>query len=280
MKVMQSSVPHLIPYLIVAFIYMAVALDFWRIAKQSLPLNDSVMPFQLHRTVVALAIALHGWLLYRDIFAIGGLNLGVYFALSAILWLTVLIYWLAEFGYGLQSLQAFVLPPAALCVLMPAFAIKNYYVDTNGFSLFSAHIAIAMLAYSLFTFAALHACLMAFAERALHQKTTWIKLPHFPPLMVMERLLFKVLILGFVLLTVTLLSGMLFSEEIFGKALQFNHKTIFSIASWAIYAWLLLGRYLYGWRGKKAIRWTQFGFVLLLLAYIGSRFVLHVILNR
>lgn len=97
--------------------------------------------------------------------------------------------------------------------------------------------------------------------------------------MVMERLLFKVIGLGFILLTLTLVSGMLFSEQIFGKPLHFSHKIIFSIASWLIYGWLLFGRFKYGWRGKTAIRWTLLGFGLLLLSYIGSKFVLEVLLK-
>ncbi len=277
---MRSMIQHLIPYLVVAFIYTAVAMDYWRIAKQNKPVSETQASFRLHSAMVALGIVLHGWLLYRDVLTLGEVNLGVYYTLSAILWLTVLIYWIADLKHALHSLQAFVLPPAALFVLMPGFAIKDYYVDTEGLSLFSLHIVIAFLAYSLFTFAALHACLMRMAERALHKKNSWLALPGFPPLMVMDALLFRVLNIGFVLLTVTLISGMLFSEEIFGKPLQFNHKTVFSIASWLIYAWLLFGRFKYGWRGKIATRWTLFGFVLLLLAYIGSRFVLHVVLNR
>ncbi|HEY0562580.1 MAG TPA: cytochrome c biogenesis protein CcsA [Methylophilus sp.] len=277
---MQIFGPHLIPYLIVAFIYLAVAADFWRIAKSSLSSAEQSQSLKLHSAMIALGLVLHGWLLYRDIFSVGTVNLGIYFALSAILWLTVLIYWLADLKYKLQSLQAFVLPPAALFVLLPAFTIKNYYIPSAEPSLFVVHIIIAILAYSLFTFAALHALLMTVAERSLHKQTTWLTLPHFPPLMVMEDLLFKVISAGFVLLTITLMSGMLFSEQIFGKPLQFNHKTIFSIASWLIYAWLLFGRYQYGWRGKTAIRWTLSGFVLLLLAYIGSRFILHVVLGK
>jgi len=133
------------------------------------------------------------------------------------------------------------------------------------------------VAYSLFTFATLHALIMMVAERSLHQKKNWIQLPDFPPLLVMEKLLFRVISLGFILLTVTLISGMIFSEEIFGKVAQFNHKTIFSIASWLIYGWLLFGHYQYGWRGKKAIKLTLIGFVLLLLAYVGTKFILEVI---
>lgn len=277
---MWRMIQHLIPYLVVAFIYMAVALDYWRVAKQHTAHHEAQLPFQLHSAMIALGVLLHGWLLYRDVFAAGEVNLGIYYALSTILWLTVLTYWIADLRHALHVLQAFVLPPAALCVLMPAFAIKNYYVNTHGFNLFSLHILIAMVAYSLFTFAALHACLMRIAERALHQKNSRLTLPGFPPLMVLDDILFKVLRIGFVLLTITLGSGMLFSEEIFGTALQLNHKTIFSIASWLIYAWLLFGRFQYGWRGKTATRWTLVGFVLLLLAYIGSRFVLHVVLGR
>jgi len=229
--------------------------------------------------MIALGLLLHAWLLYQDVFA-QGFNFGLANALSSIFWLTVLIYWLADLKHQLHSLQAFVLPPAAVFSLLPAFYTQSHFMPEASARLFIVHIAIALLAYSLFTFAALHALLMTIAERGLHNKPTLIKLPSFPPLMVMESLLFKVITFGFVLLTFTLISGMLFSEEIFGKALQFNHKVIFSIASWLIYGWLLFGRYQYGWRGKKAIRWTLIGFALLLLAYVGSRFVLQIVLHR
>ena len=143
-----------------------------------------------------------------------------------------------------------------------------------------AHIGIALLAYSLFTFAALHALLMTIAERSLHNKPTLIKLPNFPPLLVMEQLLFRVITFGFVLLTITLISGMFFSEQLYGEPLEFTHKIVFSITSWVIYGWLLFGRYQYGWRGKKAIYLTLIGFVLLLLSYIGSKFILQVLMGQ
>lgn len=270
---------HLIPYFIVSFIYAAVAIDFWRTAKVLPSKAPEQQSFKLHSTMIALALLIHGGILYRDIFAAGGLQFGLSYALSAILWLTVLIYWIADRNHQLNSLQAFVLPPAALFVLLPAFTVQAYQAPTFDTNLLVIHIAIAVLAYSLFTFAALHALLMSVAERQLKKQHSLIQLPSFPPLMTMENLLFKTILAGFVLLTLTLISGMLFSEEIFGQALKFNHKVIFSIASWLIYAWLLFGHYQYGWRGKKAIRWTLVGFVLLLLAYVGTRFVLQVLLS-
>ena len=96
----------------------------------------------------------------------------------------------------------------------------------------------------------------------------------------LETLMFRIVGLGFLFLTLTLLTGTIFSETIFGKALQFNHKTLFAMISWFIFASLLAGRHLYGWRGRIALRWTFAGFATLLLAYVGSRFVLEVILHR
>jgi ABC-type uncharacterized transport system permease subunit len=136
------------------------------------------------------------------------------------------------------------------------------------------------LAYSLFTIAALHALLMALAERRLHDHMLSQMLRNLPPLLTMENLLFRIIAVGFVLLTLTILSGVLFSEELFGKAMQFSHKTLFALLSWCIYAALLGGRHIYGWRGRTAIAWSLSGFAVLLLGYLGSKFVLEVILHR
>jgi ABC-type uncharacterized transport system permease subunit len=96
----------------------------------------------------------------------------------------------------------------------------------------------------------------------------------------METLLFRIILAGFVLLTITLATGVIYSEELFGRAMRFNHKSLFGILSWLIFAALLGGRQLYGWRGRTAVRWTLTGFLMLVLAYVGSKFVLEIILGR
>ena len=101
-----------------------------------------------------------------------------------------------------------------------------------------------------------------------------------PPLLTLERLLFRLIGAAFVLLTLTLATGIIFSESLFGRPLRFDHKSVFAVVSWLTFAALLVGRHFYGWRGRTALRWTLAGFVLLLLAYIGSRFVLEVVLGR
>ena len=267
----------LLPYLFVAIIYFVVAGDHWRNVAQGKPLKEKNL--KTHSVLIAIALVIHAVLLNQSIFS-SGLNLGLSNALSAIFWLTVLIYWLTDAKHRLHSLQAFVLPPAAVAVLIQYGFPESHVLPYAQEPLFKAHLVIAMLAYSLFTFAALHALLMATAERNLHQKTSLLKLPDFPPIIAMETLLFRVIAIGFVLLTFTLISGMLFSEQIFHQAMKFNHKNIFTILSWLIFGSLLLGRQINGWRGKTAIGWTLAGFVLLLLAYVGSKFVLEVILHR
>ena len=122
--------------------------------------------------------------------------------------------------------------------------------------------------------------MMAMMERGLHRGNLPRFLQGLPPLLTMEQLLFRIIAAGFVLLTLTLASGILFSEALFGKPMSFTHKTVFGILSWIIFAALLAGRALYGWRGRVAMRWTLAGFLSLVLAYIGSKFVLEVLLQR
>jgi ABC-type uncharacterized transport system permease subunit len=264
--------PDFLPYLAAALMYALVAFVQWQPKKFA--------SGQYERVAVAAGLALHGWLLAHDMFIGSGINFGLVNALSAIFWLTVLIYWLASLRHDLHALQAFVLPPAALFVMLQNLVPTGHMLPYTGDALFGAHLVIALLAYSLFTFAALHAGLMAMAERSLHNRKTLIRLPDFPPIMAMERLLFQIIGIGFVLLTLTLVSGIFFTEQLFHQALQFNHKTVFSIVSWLIFGGLLLGRRIQGWRGRVAVRWTLSGFGVLLLAYVGSKFVLEIILGR
>jgi len=260
-------------YLITALLYAGVAFNQWRQNREERFLLTE-------RVALAAGLVFHGWLLVTDLIGPGGVSFGLSNAVSVILWLTVLIYWGASLRHDLHALQAFVLPPAAVAVLMQKLLPGDHVLPYTGDALFGAHLVIALLAYSLFTFAALHAGLMALAERSLHHKKTLVRLPDFPPIMPMERLLFQIISIGFILLTLTVVSGIFFTEQLFHQPLKFNHKTVFSILAWGIFGALLLGRRMQGWRGRVAVRWTLSGFVVLLLAYVGSKFVLEVLLGR
>ncbi len=275
---MQSILPHLV----CAILYGALAFYFWR--RHWSGVETAVADAPSRRVVEHAALlapfALHSGLLWTSMFGAAGLYLGVGNALSLILWLTVLIYGLGSLFYRLDGLHALVLPLAAVAVVLPAaFPAARALPNTQSWE-FTAHLLISMLAYSLFTIASLHVMLMAIIERRLHSGTLPTALRSMPPLLTMETLLFRIIAAGFVLLTLTILSGVLFSEELFGKPARFSHKTVFGVISWLIFGALLAGRMFYGWRGRTAVRWTLAGFFALVLAYIGSKFVLEVILGR
>ncbi|MBZ0104521.1 MAG: cytochrome c biogenesis protein CcsA [Sulfuricella denitrificans] len=270
--------PDLLPLFLTALLYIGLSAYFWRVLW--LGKNAAAAPQSWEKAAILLPLLLHAWLLLHFVIQPDGIKLGVGHAISAIAWLTVLVYWLGSLRNNIEALQGFVLPFAALSLAAPLLFPATHTLLHTGQVLFKVHLFIAILAYSLFTIAAMHALLMAVAEQHLHSKSPAPLLQRLPPLLTMEHLLFRILWAGFALLTLTLLSGMLFSEELFGKALQLSHKTIFALISWGIYAALLGGRLRYGWRGRTAIRWTLSGFVALLLAYIGSKFVLEILLGR
>lgn len=269
-------------YPIVSFMYAALAAYFWRAhwLPAPVPAAPAVEARTVEHIMVLVPLALHAVLLYQSVFADAGMHLGVGNAISAIVWLTVLIYWIGNVAYKVEGLQALVMPVAAVCVLLPLVFPAPRALPNTELLVFKAHLVIALLAYSFFTIASLHVLLMALLERRLHGGDLPFGLQKLPPLLTMEKLLFRIIAAGFVLLTLTLVSGIVFSEELFGKAMRFNHKTVFGIISWLIFAALLGGRRLYGWRGRIAVRWTLTGFLMLVLAYVGSKFVLEVVLGR
>jgi len=274
-------VPDIVIHVVASALYAALALHFWnsRWRTQAAPAPGGLRGWE--RAAILVPLALHGGLLYAEVFARAELRFGFAYALSAMFWLAVLFYWLESFFYDLDAMQPPALALAALSVPLPALFPGSAAVGAYAAAVeFRLHLVLAMLAYSLFTIAILHAVLMAVAERRLHRKGAGLGLVSLPPLLTLERLLFRLIGAAFVLLTLTLATGIAYSETLFGRALRFDHKTVFAVLSWLTFGGLLAGRWLYGWRGRTALRWTLTGFVLLILAYVGSRFVLEVILGR
>jgi ABC-type uncharacterized transport system permease subunit len=225
-------------------------------------------------------LLLHLYLLDIGVFGGEGIRLGFSTSISAVAALTVMTYAVASWRYHLAGLQGFVLAFAGVTVAIEAISPLSHAAPHSDMPAFQLHLAVAFAAYALFTIAALHALLIALAEKHLHMAVPPKIVADLPPLLTLEKLLFRMIQAGFVLLTMTLASGVLFSEEIFGKALPWNHKTVFGIASWLIFGALILGRRIKGWRGRTAIHWTLAGFVSLLFAYVGVKFVLEVVLGR
>jgi ABC-type uncharacterized transport system permease subunit len=271
---------------ITAALYALTAGLAWREARASVgaPVAGAVARASNATRLLFVAIAMHAVGIWWAVFGADGtaVNLGFSHAVSLIAFLTILSYVALGRDVRLTRLAAIYLAPsaAAACVLvalLPGQRVVEYGA-LDGF--FAAHVVVALLAYALFTVATLHALLTMFLQKQLQVGVVDEASADMPPLLKIERLMFQLLAAAFVLLTITLLTGVLFSEALFNKPFQITHKTVFAVMSWFVFGGLMAGHWIAGWRGKLAVRWVLIGFGMLLLSYVGSKFVLEVILQR
>ncbi|PCH85155.1 MAG: ABC transporter permease [Piscirickettsiaceae bacterium] len=187
------------------------------------------------------------------------------------------LFFLSALNKPIETLAIIVFPFAACAVL---FNLGNASPAPTSAALSSAlqiHIILSILSYSLLTVAAFQAVILSVQEKQLHSRHPGHFLNALPPMQLMEELLFQVIAVGVALLTLALASGFVFLDDIFAQHLV--HKTALSILAWLVFSTLLWGRHYIGWRGQKAIRWTYGGYIALMFAYFGSKFVLQIILN-
>ncbi len=239
-------------------------------------------PARPQKFALALAWLLHALLLGEGLGFLGDApRFGFAPALSVTVWLVVAVYALeARYYPQLQARQALpsLLALLSLLVVTLALIYPGQSVAQHGALVWlPLHWALGIASYGLFAVAVVHALLMLRAEtRIRHASESEGGLP----LLTLERLTFRFVAAGFVLLTATLAAGLLFDERLYGTPWKWSHKTVFSMLSWVVFAVLLYGRLSLGWRGWRAARWLFTGAGLLLLAYVGSRFVLEIILSR
>lgn len=244
----------------------------------------SPMSSRFGQTLLLVVIALHGLALLPNWFARSGLQFGFATSISWTLWLAVLLLWIESWFQRLPPITRGVFIVAALAAILPLI-FPGRALTSSLDAVFRTHMLLAMLAYSTFTIAAAFALVMLAMEKSLHQtKNFSIDQPGWmqglPPLLGLDQMLMRVVLLGFILISVTLISGVIVSLDRGYGFMRFDHKTVFTIFAWGFAAVLLIGRKWWGWRGKVAARWTLAGFVSLLMAYVGSQFVLEVVLDR
>jgi ABC-type uncharacterized transport system permease subunit len=222
------------------------------------------------------------WLLHGAVLALGLLGdaprFGFAPALSVTAWLVLTVYAL-ELKFFPQLQARWALAGLGTAAVLLALAFPGSPLHATASPWLPLHWVLGIASYGLFAAAVVHAWLMTRAEREIRQAAQ----PHSGvPLLTLERLTFRFVGAGFVLLSATLLVGFLFSETLYGpgRGWKWDHKTVFAVLSWIAFALLLLGRSRFGWRGRKAVRFLYTGALLLLLSYVGSRFVLEVVLGR
>ena len=227
------------------------------------------------------AFALHAVLLIIDIGGVGlpmpGARLGFGPVLSMTVWLVVAVYTVESRLVPLPAVRQWLGIAGVLAVGVAAlFPGEPKHIAS---ALAPLHFVLGVSSYGLFGAAVLHAMMLDAAERRLRQGglgQPGAGLALGMPLLQLERLTFRFVQAGFVVLTATLVLGVLNTVQWRWS----DHKAVFSLLAWGVFAGLLTGRHMRGWRGRRATRWLYAGAVLLLLAYVGSRFVLEVLLNR
>ncbi|HZH57332.1 cytochrome c biogenesis protein CcsA [Yanghanlia caeni] len=272
--------------LVAALAYALLGAASWRqLARghDSLRVGPATHGF-LAAALAAQAIGLHQSMLGH----VGGLHVGWALALSAAIWLGMLVFWVENFVMRLDGLLLMLLPAAALAALLGGIFPGGRLVPHGESQWLRTHLIIALCAYGLIAVATLHALFMASLDRQLHQPAERTRkqsligqaLDSLPPLLVQEQLLFRLVWIGFGVLTLTVITGAIVSLQTLGVLFPLDHKTIFTLLAWFTFGGLLLGRHIRGWRGRTALRWTLVGFAFVLLSYSGSRFVLDVLLQR
>lgn len=220
----------------------------------------------------SISLALHGIALLQPLVGNGTPSFSLLSSLSMVAWLSSLLLYIAHLRRPLETLGLFIIPLVMGTLVMTLVLPQpNHPINLdNGLGI---HILLSLLAYSMLALAALQALLLAIQSKQLHNHKPNGLIRTLPPLQDMESLLFQLLTVGIALLTLGLLSGFIFLDGFLGK--QVAHKTLLSIIAWLTFATLLFGHWRYGWRGKIAIRWTLTGFILLMLAFLGSKLVLE-----
>ncbi len=225
--------------------------------------------------LVGIGWMIHAWQLLDHIVGSNGLNLNLANALSLISWIMILFFVAISIKHPTESLGTVVLPIAALTVFSTGILEQT---ESTVDPQIQIHIFLSVAAYGVLGLGAIQTIFTAIQSQHLHNHKPGGFIKALPPLRLMENMMFTMLGSGFVLLTLSLVSGFIFLDNMLAQ--QLAHKTLLSVVAWGLFAILLHGHWRYGWRGKKALKWTLTAFALLALAYFGSKFVLEVLITQ
>lgn len=225
-----------------------------------------------------IAISAHAFTTYYLIDTPNGIDLGFLNMATLICAFVAALGFLVSLKKPVASLLVMLFPMAVFSLMLALFLPEGKRPETTLSPGIVAHILFSVLAYGVMMIAACQALLLAIQNRRLHLKQTSGLLKVLPSMQSMEQMLFEMLWAGFILLSLSIASGVIYFDNLFVQHLA--HKTILTILAWLVCATLLWGHHVKGWRGATAVRLTLSAFFLLLLAYVGSSIVLQFILHR
>ena len=269
------------------FAYLAGFIRLWR---QRAPLIDPSPASGLTLTGVSshqidslfflisgAAVVLHSLLLSQSLFVPGGLNLSLVTVSNVVALVMLGAVLVCNVRLPVHNLNIFLLPIALFNLTSLALAADRPVTVSAALSDAEiSHVILSISAYAVLMTAALQSLLLAFQERRLKHPTAH-NLAFLPALETIERLLLAMLWIGTGLLTLSIVPGFIFLEDMFAQHVV--HHTILTTCSWLVYSGFLIGHHFVGWRGITAIRWNLAAFGFLMLGYLGSKFVIEYLLQ-
>ncbi|CBL45821.1 cytochrome C assembly protein [gamma proteobacterium HdN1] len=230
------------------------------------------------RILGAATLLVHGINIHQQVFRPDGVQLGVVAAAALFAFVATCTATIMSWFHRMDALVAPTWLLGAIAIGFSTFGSDSTPPVTHLSSGMIAHIVLSITANTLITLAGSQAVLLYLQNRYLKNRGLLPLLRLLPPLQTMETMLFDLVAAGCLMLTISMITGFLYVDDLFAQHLV--HKTVLTIASWVVLETLLLGRWLWGWRGQTAVRWTLGGFVLLILAYFGSAIVLQMIIQH
>lgn len=256
---------------IAALLYLAAGMAIVGAMKQKAGKASSLI-----RWPVLLGLILHGYAVEGEMFRPDAVHFGFAFALSVTFFFAVIALFIETIIHRLHGQFGIILIAAAFGTILPVIFPGNPIPAQEWTVLFRWHLLLALAAYSFMTIALVQAVLMGLQNRQLKAAATTSEnnfLDSLPGLVVMERIFFRIVAVGFVCLTLVLLTGSFATHEMKGTWLLMDHKTLLTWIAWVIFGLLLGGRRFAGWRAKTALNWFWAGFVVLVIAYVGYSFI-------
>jgi len=246
------------------------------VASQPMTLfsDDSGRIHRLTLLFAAIAMLFHGWVVIHQTGLPHELSLPLFTSFSAMTLTIVLLHIILCLRQPADYLGLAVYPGAAVSLLVSQVSGGGTPIIGDAIQI---HVLISLVAYGVLSLAAAQAVLVAIQRHHLSNHKPGGFIRALPPLDITEKLLFTLLAIGFIMLSMALLSGFAYLDDMFDQ--QMVHKTVLSCIGWGIFGILLFGRWQFGWRGKKAVHWTLGGFGILVLAYFGTKIVIEFVLD-
>ncbi|MDA5132782.1 cytochrome C assembly family protein [Psychrobacter sp. ANT_H3] len=259
-------------FLLAGMVYILVSIYIGWALIQDNPIHKGV---SLGLLVVGMLA--HAALLYPHVVTLYGLNFNLFNIISLISLFFLFFYVIFSLYRPIVSLGILAAPTALVGMIVGYIGRAPYRPITDISVGLEAHILLSLAAYCVLLMAALQALFLRLQIRELkHQSIHRFWVNKLPSLQSMESLLFDMLLVGFVLLSIALGIGFVYVEDLMAQHLA--HKTLFSVLSWLLFGALLLGNWRAGWRGKRAANMTIYAFILLAIGFVGSKFVLEMLL--